>query len=409
MNREILYDAAFRYKKAGLWKKLWDSDLFAIKLKNGEIGYVSIMGRLGEYNAIALYIGNEGFNSYRVMANGRPTGSPFKDHEILIKQKCLQMALERKDGLLPEEVAEVRAYAKQKNIRLSGKNAYPQFIKYEPGCYPWKVQTEEDMDALYTALTAATLMADLLKAAKPEAIGIISVNPNTKDVPLFEVKGDQILPAGRTLLPGNIQETYEYAVAGNKIALASVKKLSRKGSWEAELVRLMKPVQNDPEEAPFFPFLLLIVESKSGYMLPVSAISKNDEGDQDTILQSFADAWKTIKAYPKEIRCRDERTYALLKDFCEKTDVKVSIYKRRMRALDEAEAALLDYTLGEDEEEEFDDQMQEVIDMILSMSSGELKMVPEPLIGTIIGAIEQGVFPRNIADELSRKLKILYE
>ena len=57
--------------------------------------------------------------------------------------------------------------------------------------------------------------------------------------------------------------------------------------------------------------------------------------------------WKSIKVYPKEIRCRDERTYALLKDFCEKTDVKVSIYKRRMRALDEAEAALIDYTLGE--------------------------------------------------------------
>ena len=408
MNREILYDAAFRYKKAGLWKKLWDSDLFAIKLKSGEIGYISIMGKLGEYNAIALYIGDEGFNSYRTVANRRPTGSPFKDHEVLISQKCLQMALERKDGLLPEEVAEVRAYARQNNIRLSGKNAYPQFIKYEPGYYPWKVQTEEDMDALYTALTAATLLADLLKAVKAETIGIFSVNPNIKEVPLFEVEGGQLLPAGRTLLPGDIQETYEYAVAGNEIALASVKKLPRNGIWESELVRLMKPVQNDPEETPFFPFLLLIVESKSGYMLPVS-ISQNAERDHDTVLQSFAEVWKQLKAYPKEIRCRDERTYALLKDFCEKTDVKVSIYKKKMRALDEAEAALLDYTLGEDEAEELDDQMQEVIDMVLSMSVDELKMLPEPLIVTIIGAIEQGVFPKDITDELIRKLKKLYE
>ena len=35
--------------------------MFAIKLKTSEIGYVSIMGQLGEYNALALYIGDEGF------------------------------------------------------------------------------------------------------------------------------------------------------------------------------------------------------------------------------------------------------------------------------------------------------------------------------------------------------------
>lgn len=32
MTRDMLYDTAFRYKKAGLWKKLWDNDVFAIKL-----------------------------------------------------------------------------------------------------------------------------------------------------------------------------------------------------------------------------------------------------------------------------------------------------------------------------------------------------------------------------------------
>lgn len=93
MNREILYDAAFRYKKTGLWKKIWDSEIFAIKLRSGEPGYISVMGQLGEYNALALYIGDEGYKSYRVMANGGiPTGSPFKDHEALTKQRCLQIA-----------------------------------------------------------------------------------------------------------------------------------------------------------------------------------------------------------------------------------------------------------------------------------------------------------------------------
>ena len=34
MTRNDLYDVAFRYKKAGLWKKLWDNDVFAVKLKS---------------------------------------------------------------------------------------------------------------------------------------------------------------------------------------------------------------------------------------------------------------------------------------------------------------------------------------------------------------------------------------
>lgn len=59
------------------------------------------------------------------------------------------------------------------------------------------------MENLHTAMTAAILLSDLLKTAKPEAIGIFSVNPDIKDVPLSEVKGDQILPAGRVPLPAD--------------------------------------------------------------------------------------------------------------------------------------------------------------------------------------------------------------
>lgn len=69
-----------------------------------------------------------------------------------MKQKCLQAVLEGKDDLLPEEVDEVRVYVKRNDIKLSGKNAYPRFIKYEPGCHPWKVKTKEDMEALHTAM-----------------------------------------------------------------------------------------------------------------------------------------------------------------------------------------------------------------------------------------------------------------
>ena len=404
MNRDNLYDAAFRYKKSGLWKKLWDSDVFAIKLKSGEIGYISIMGKGGEYNAIGLYIGEKGFGSYRLLASsGGSSGSPFKDHEMLLQQNCLQVAFESKDELMPEEVDEVRAYAKKNSIKLTGKNAYPQFLKYEPGCYPWKVKTEEDMEALHTAIIASALMADVLKTVDPQSIGIFPVKPDMKEVPLFEVKGEALIQAGMAPLPGDLEEKYEYVKAANQIDLAYVKKLPRKGIWEAEYLCMMEPVQNKPEETPYFPMLLLIVESRDGYILHIPMID-HSEKNPDALLHEFANSWKTQKAGPKEIRCRDERTYALLKDFCEKTGVKISIYRKAMHALDEAEAALLAHSSGADEDE-MADQMEEIVDMILSMSKSELKIIPKPLIEQLRVLIEQDVFPEDIATALERKLR----
>lgn len=403
ISKDKLYDAAFRYKKAGIWKKLWDNEVFAIKLTCGEIGYMSIMGKNGTYCALGLYIGEAGFQGYRALANaGGYTGSPFRDHEMLLQQNCLQMALENKEYLMPEEVDEVREYAKKNDIRLSGKNAFPQFIKYEPNCHPWKVRSKEDQQALLEATEAAILMADLLRTVDPNEIGIMEITPDTKEVPLFEVKGDQLIQAGIAPLPGDKEDTYEYVPATNEIAMAHVKKLPRKGIWESELVRMMEPVQNHPEETPYYPLLLLVVENKSYYVLPIPMVMYAEKNPQE-MLQAFAEGWKNQKVYPKEIRCRDERTYALLKDFCEKTNVKISVYHGEMAALDDVEYELSDQMTDQDEEEMLD-EIAMAVDALLQMSPSELKMMPEPLIEQLKLMLAQGIFPDDIAAELKKKL-----
>ncbi|MBR0104449.1 MAG: hypothetical protein IJM06_02480, partial [Firmicutes bacterium] len=197
MTRDKLYEAAFRYKKAGLWKKLWDSEVFAVKLKSGEIGYISIMGKNREYNALALYIGDEGFGSYLLLTDmDRYSGSEFKNHEWLFRQKCLQAAFDGKEELLPEEVEEVRAYAKKNGIRLSGRNAFPHFCKYEPGRYPWKVKTQADMNALFEAVEAAVLLADMIGSRRPAALGIFPLQRAGKGIPLFSADKGKLVQEG---------------------------------------------------------------------------------------------------------------------------------------------------------------------------------------------------------------------
>lgn len=403
MLKDQMYDVAFRYKKAGIWKKLWDNEIFAIKLTCGEIGYISIMGKNGTYCALGLYIGENAFQSYRAMAHaGGYNESPFRDHEMLLQQNCLQMALENKEYLMPEEVEEVREYAKRNAIRLSGKNAFPQFVKYEPNCHPWKVKTEEEQRALYEAMEAAVLMADMLRTAAPKEIGIVEIAPDTKEVPLFEVKGDQLIREGTAPLPLEKEDIYECVPATNEIAMTYVKKLPRKGIWEVELIRSLEPVQDHPEETPYYPLVLLAVDSKSYFVIPIS-MGMHAEKNPQEMLNDFADGWRNQKLYPREIRCRDARTFALLKDFCEKTNVKISIYHGEMAALDDVEYNLFDQMSGEDEGKIFD-EMAQVVEVLLQMSPSELKMMPEPLMEQLKTVLAHGILPDDIAAELKKKL-----
>ncbi|SCY13988.1 DUF7309 domain-containing protein [Butyrivibrio sp. INlla14] len=404
ITRDQLYETAFRYKKAGLWKTLWDSEVFAIKLKSGEIGYISIMGKSGEHNALGLYVGDEAFGSFRLLQGLNWHEMPdYKFHEALLQQKCLQMALESKDNFIPEELKEVRAYCKANRLRPSGKNAYPQFVKYEPNYHPWKVQSQEDMEALNEAMEASILMAEAVKELDPEVMGIISVDETVDEVPLFEVKGKYLHTIGLIPLPYRQEEKYEYITATNEVSIAAVKKLKQQGIWETEFLRMLEPVQNNPEETPHYPALLLCAENKSGYMLPVPIVEYVERNPQQ-LVEEFAKAWKMQGICPKEVRCRDERTFAMIKDFCEKVGAKVRIYTKEMPALDDAEQALFDKSLGRDPEEAIH-QLEQVIDEILGMSDEELRLMPKPMMDELKLLIEHEIFPEEIAQELREKLK----
>ena len=406
MKKDDLYEAAFRYKKSKLWNKLWDNDVFAVHLSNGHIGYISIMGKNGEYNALGLYLDNAGFQSYRIIANAGVSDSEFRNHEMLLQQRCLHMALESAQDLPPEEANEVRAYAKGNGIRLTGKNAFPHFIKYEPNCYPWKIKSESDMSAIYEALIAASLLAEALTKTDKKSLGIFPVGPESEEVPLFCVSGNEISRIGDAFLPGDLVEEYEYVIAENQLAVAAVKKLPKKGIWESELTRMLEPAQDSPDEAPYYPTLLMVVESKSYYILPVPLTAHVEEEPQELLL-FYAQAWKELGSCPKELRCRDERTYAILKDFSEKTGVKISIYTKPMRALDAAEDKLY-YHFTCDEGGDANavmDQMASVIGNILVMDKDALKLMPKDLLERLEVLIEQDIFPEEIAHMLRLKLK----
>ena len=115
MASDKLYKLAFQYKNTKLWKKLYDDEIFAVKLPDGKTGYISIMGMAGDYNAIGLYVGSEGFNSYRIVADIYMSGfeSQLLYQECLLRQECLQCTFQNKSELSMEEANAKRIHSAQ--------------------------------------------------------------------------------------------------------------------------------------------------------------------------------------------------------------------------------------------------------------------------------------------------------
>ena len=154
MVSDCLYELALEYRKASLWKRMEEDQLFAVPLAGGRIGYASVMGAIGEHFALAVYPGEEGLRSYHIL---RSYGdfSEIEYSPALQNHVSIQVSFEAKSDLSTEELAAAKDYAKRKGIRFAGKNAYPMFFKAEAGYTIWPDLTEQDQEDLAAGLRAA--------------------------------------------------------------------------------------------------------------------------------------------------------------------------------------------------------------------------------------------------------------
>ena len=166
-----LYDLALRFKKAKLWDKLCDIDLFAVRLSNGQDGYCSIMGNEGSYFALALYIGEKGLLSCYRIFNGQYLRTEDERFEHMLSQDCLQVCFDNKDTLCSADLKSVQDYAKRNGVHFRGAHSYPFFQKMKPMYRPWFIDDKIDHILLREALEAALFIAEKLKNTTAEALG----------------------------------------------------------------------------------------------------------------------------------------------------------------------------------------------------------------------------------------------
>jgi len=151
-----LYATAAKVREMEPWLWMEETDIFGVKDPESDaVVFVSVMGLLGEYHAIALYPGAKALAQFWQMQH--KAGSEDVA-EMLFEIRQLHAAFGKKNEL---ETIEKRV-VKELGLNFKGVNAWPCFRSYRPGYFPWVINADEAR-LLLLALEQLLVMAPRVK------------------------------------------------------------------------------------------------------------------------------------------------------------------------------------------------------------------------------------------------------
>jgi len=311
-----LYDVASEFKKLQCWDWMYDSDVFGVQNPaNGEIGYCSVMGNLGEFIALAVYIGTQGLETYIRVRNGEINAGNI---EAITSQKCLMASFEDRNTLTDKD----RGIIKELGLKFRGRMEWPLFRDYTPGYYPWYL-TKDQIQYLTMALQQAIEVAVRFKENRE-----ILKSPDDES---FFVRASKKTKSGlqwkdEWLKPEPLEEEQNFIPKIEESSLeeinASVQRSN--GVWEVDLFLTPMPVSEKIGERPYYPYMILFVDGNMG--VPINFGFTNQ---QDRIKEFVDKFFNSILKFgiPSEILVRRREAYEILEVITEQLDIDLTALK----------------------------------------------------------------------------------
>lgn len=133
----LLYELAAQVRAMEPWKWMEEIDIFGVKdAKSQRTLFVSVMGALGEYHAIAVYPDTKALGGFWQM-QGAVDRNGLGD--VLLEIQQLQTAFGKKSELTREEKQRVATLG----VVCKGANAWPRFLSFRPGWHPGSADEQE--------------------------------------------------------------------------------------------------------------------------------------------------------------------------------------------------------------------------------------------------------------------------
>ena len=308
-----LYELAGKVKELAPWEFLEESALFGVKNpETEEIGFVSIMGLLGEHLSIGVYRGAEGLYGYWNISdpNTDLQSNPF----MLFDIPQFQVSFEDREQLEKQD----REVVKKLGFKFRGRQNYPLFRSIHPGFMPYFVTAEEAKFLTsileQTLRTAPRIKADEMLLPDPdENLYLVRVLENG-------VWKDEII----SILPP--QEFTIRVEAPNEIIDTLKQNPQTKGLvLEVDFSYVPMPVA-EKGSRPFYPKMLMITEAKQGMVLACDLI-KPEENLIEThshLPRRLIEKLLTLKMRPEEIRVKNNMLFEMLKSLTQQINIKLS-------------------------------------------------------------------------------------
>lgn len=402
MATDKMYELAYKFKNIKLWQILREDEVFAVRLSDGETGYCSVTGFSGGYYSLRLNIGDEGYRRFRLLLDSEFMAEDEKAiGYLLMAQNCLLCSFENKD-MLEEELQEVLTYARSHDKPTRGKNNFPQFTKFRPGRYPWRLDSKLDCQRICEALSAAIALKPILRKYAKDDLGLCSLFEEPGKIPMLAYEGARWVIKYKVLpSPAMVYPAPELT---NEVLAARLKRMKKNGTWECGTIGIPTPVENeDPNEAPFIPLALIYVNPASEYIYPPIIVEGQDNSSE--MMNNFAMDLSRRNHLPQKIRCSDDRCFSLIKDLCSKAGIKLERTDNTV-LLENVMQDLFYKMAYEDEDEDSSndelDELDELISNLYNISDVELLNAPREITDMLIDIADEGVLPADLARRVKR-------
>lgn len=294
-----LYQATEIYRQLAPWEWMDDDHIFGVECQEaGEIYYCGVLGGLGEVFALVAYEGREGLDGYLKLLSGEIEEGPL----VTECQRALMASFENRSDLDPRDREVIGAMGR----KYRGSHAWPVFRHYLPGYFPW----------FLTASQARTLAACL-----EQAVAVLPRHAFNRKLLGDPTAGHHLvrvckISAGREewhdeILPSPSPQKASPTVPVNEVGIARLHRQTKRraGDWKIGYCYAPMPVQEHPDQRPYFLRLLGIVDAESGFVLSIQleAPDKHLPVFRDLILSCLEEA----SQWPKRLLVNHDDAAAL--------------------------------------------------------------------------------------------------
>ncbi len=332
-----LINLAIELKQLAPWQWMQETDLIGIEHpETGEIGFMSIMGTLGEHEALALYLGAEGFYDFIDMVTDDDATA---DRVIGIRH--VQAAFSDRQYLEKRD----RDLLKELGFKFRGPMCWPSFRSYRAGYTPWFITRAEArflIHALTQILEVAKRIRDEPQPFHPT--GRVEKNGYLMRVSRKEesrlVWEDQVW-----LIPRPMQEPIQGVI--DRELLEGLRHIPQV-NLELEVDLFMAPGRiGKPGDRPLAIYLLFLADSDSGFILghEVKTAAESFAVMHASIPESIAQMlWKN-QIVPAKLIVRSQLLGDLLTPLTQELNIELR-RSEELPAIDEAAEAMTAWMRG---------------------------------------------------------------